>query len=330
MAILLGLEYEGIPSGPSAGAINGTNIELIRQNLDSILVSPAGLAYWASIGSRRNEGNRGVTYFHDAATGETLNSMGLPEIGIDQAEPLIKEYSQRFADAGKILIVGATTLRGEDATKVLPELMERIFEAGGVVGEANYSCPNIVTLGGGRKPILGYDPEAVYLARSSIVAAVGKDVKIQEKLPPYIGEYRALIPEVAGSYSPERRLGNVGVTGFNTIPNTVIERDGKPVLNIEAEVDGEVVVTHAGGLSGPAVAEQYNELQREFLRYLPSDVPFMRAGGIWSGQDVRICTEGETRAEAATGVTRFWEGAKAGATFGRVATRMAEEYLEAS
>lgn len=324
---MFGLECEGIPYGPSMGAINGINSDQIKNRLESVLASPAALANLGSITSRYNEGNGGTTYFHDATSGETLNSMGLPSRGIDLLEPLIAQYSRKFAEMGKLLIVGATTLRGEDATKVLPELIERIFQAGAPVVEANYSCPNIVTAGGGRKPILGYDLDAIYETRSAIVSRVGKYEPVQEKLPPYIGEYAVMIPEIAASYKPERRLGQIGVTGFNTVPNVILERDGEPVLRVEAEVDGEIVVTHAGGLSGSVVAKDYTELQTEFLKHLPEDVPFITTGGIWSGQDVKSRMN-DRRVLAATSVTRFWEGEHAGRSYGRVATEVAEEYSE--
>ncbi|HSX47073.1 MAG TPA: hypothetical protein VLF87_03755, partial [Patescibacteria group bacterium] len=301
---------------------------VIRERLDDVLVSPATVGNLGSIPDRYNEGNGGTVYYHDTVTGETVNSIGLASLGIDALKPVITEYSQKFADVGKTLIVGATTLRGQDATVVLPELMEQIFEAGAQRAEANYSCPNIVLLGGGRKPILGYDPEAVFETRKAIVARIGSDVKWQEKLPPYVGENAYLMTEVAGLYVPNKRLGRVGVTGFNTIPNVILERGGKPVLRIEAEIDGEVVVSNAGGLSGPVVFDSYAQLQQDFLALLPEDVPFIAAGGVWSGESV-LARKSDERVVAVTGVSRFWEGENAGQSFGRTATRMAEEISEA-
>lgn len=328
MAEILGMEYDGIPYGPGPGAINGIDAQRIQDQLHSVLVSPAGLAYFASIGNRFNEGNRGTTYDHDPETGETVNSMGLPGIGIEAATPIIKEFSQRYRDAGKLLIVGVSTLRGDDALEVLPELVERTFEAGAPVVEVNYSCPNIVIAGGGRKPLLGYDLDAMLAARGAIVGRVGTSARVQEKLPPYIGEYVAMMPAVAASYEPEQRLGNVGVSGFNTIIGTERMRDGKPVLRVIADVDGEEVITHAGGLSGPAVAGTYYDLQAEFLSFLPENVPFFAAGGIWSGENIHERMN-DPRVVATMGVSRVMQGEKAGRSYGATMRNIAMEYSEA-
>lgn len=326
----LGIEYEGIPFGPGPGAINGISPEAIRDRIADLCMSPAGIIYYGSIGSRFNEGNSGTTYFHDPITGDTVNALGLPGLGIDRAEPIIRRASELCEEDRKVLVVSASTLAGESAPEVLPELVERIIEAGAPVVEVNYSCPNIVTSGGGRKPILGYDLDAILETREAIVDRVGTDQKIIEKLPPYVREYEDMITDVAGLYLGQVGRGVVAVSGFNTIPGVTLERLGKPVLRIVAEVDGEEVVTHAGGLSGLRQADLMFEMQQRLGGELPRGIGFVAANGVATGAEVlRRTSEGVCPAIAAVAVTPFFEGEKAGKSYGRVASQIAQEYFEA-
>ncbi len=329
MAEFLGLEYEGIPHGPAPGAINGHNPELMLGHVRDLSNSLAGIITIGSIGTRFNQGNGGATYDHNPLTGETVNAMGLPEIGMDAAEPLITEASKICADMGKILVVSVTTLAGESAPEVLPSLVERAFNAGAPVVEVNYSCPNIVTAGGGRKPLLGFEPENMVETRGRIADRVGYDRRIIEKLPPYLGENSGLIPTVARAYHVGRN-GVAAVAGFNTEPGIELMKDGKPVLRIEAEVNGEVIVTHAGGRSGPAMANVMFEMQGELGSLLPEEISFVAANGVNNGAEVyRRVHTGPRPAIAALSVTAYMEGLKVGRTYGRTASIIAQGYYDA-
>ena len=329
---ILGLKYEGIPFGCGPGTINGTNPEQILGHIADLCRSPVGVIYYGSVPSRYNEGNKGETYHYNPVTGEALNAMGLPSLGIEQAEPIIAEASSMCADAGKAFIVSVSTLAGEKADEVLPELVDRVLEAGAPRVEANYACPNLVLVDGGRKPILGFDPVAMIMTRAAIMARVGYEVKIAEKLPPYLYEQAVLIDPVIDTYKGSTGMGVGAVSGFNTIPNVVLRHDdGRPVLRVVSQVDGQEVVTEAGGLSGPAQADRMYELQHYFGGGLPRGIEFIAANGVHSGAEVyRRTNGGVCPAVAALAVSSFWEGEKAGRSFGRTASLFAEEYAEAA
>lgn len=327
---ILGVRYEGIPFGPGPGAINGTDPERILGHVGDLCRSPAGVIYYGSIPSRYNEGNRGDTYFYDPTTGEALNAMGLPSLGIELAKPIISEASTMCEDAGKVFIVSVSTLAGENAAEVLPDLVEQALEAGAHRAEVNYACPNLVMADGGRKPILGFDPAAVVATRMAIMQRVGYDQKIIEKLPPYLGEYSDIGREVARTYRSSAKDGVAAVCGFNTIPGVTLERKGKPVLRVITTIDGKEIVTYSGGLSGPALDNDMYRLQHRFGGQLPMSVDFIAANGVHNGAEVLRRTQGGAcPAVAAVAVSAFWEGEKAGRSFGRTASQFAQEYAEA-
>jgi dihydroorotate dehydrogenase len=327
---ILGVGYEGIPFGPGPGAVNGTNLDQILGHFEDLCRSPAGVLYYGSLTWDHNWGNRGETYFFDPQTGEAVNAMALPNLGVDLATPVIAEVSRMCADAGKALIVSVSTKAGENAEQVLPGLVGRAFDAGAPIVEVNYSCPNIVQSDGSRKPLIGFDPEAMNRTRRAIMTQVPPKARIIEKLPPYLGENAHLVDAVASTYSPEVAKGVGGVAGFNTIPGVTLYRNGRPVIRAISNVDGEEVVIIAGGLSGPAQADTMYELQQEFGAKLPRNIEFVAANGVHNGAEVLRRTQGGAcPAVAAVAVSAFWEGEKAGRSFGRTASQFAQEYAEA-
>jgi hypothetical protein len=81
-----GYEFEGIPFGPAAGAISGNNLEEMAKNTEDVAKS---LAEGVKYGSLTFSGGVGNTldhypvYYHNTITGQTVNSIGLANIGID-------------------------------------------------------------------------------------------------------------------------------------------------------------------------------------------------------------------------------------------------------
>lgn len=100
-----------------------------------------------------NSPNLEEIYYHDPQTGETTNSLGMPNQGLDA---LIEEMPEmaRIAHAhNKPLIVNVAPVSEDPATEVL-EMVSRIeeTEADGVL--VNGGCPNVIVADGGRHELL--------------------------------------------------------------------------------------------------------------------------------------------------------------------------------
>ena len=326
-----GFELEGVPFGPAAGAINGTNPDDIRAKLTSVLQSPAAFATLGSIGKDLRFGNSGQTYGHNRHTGVTLNSLGLPNVGEEVGLQILQEFAPRYRDAGKLLIASFSSYPGENAAEVLPSLAAHAVDVtdGQVVVEINLSCPNAFSEGGERKPILSYDIEALHQVRSLTRAAVGESIMLLEKLAPFIGAGEGMAKVTAGQYH-RGTLPTTGATLFNTILGEHdVDQLGKPLLRYYPNGNEDLDPLETGGKSGPSVKEPYDSMQQDFIEGLDDDVEIVRAGGVFSGADVLDVTA-RRGAKLAGLVTRFWEGEKVGKTFGRIATEVAEEYAEAA
>ncbi len=314
MLEFLGHEVD-FPFGPAAGAINGVNIEEILQKSREILRSPAGSLEIGSICMLRSTGNEsyGRTYYHDARTGRTVNSEGLPNVGVETAEDTVVPYLSRLArDQGKPLVVSVSSTKDEDPTKVLPELAERVLLAGATAVETNYSCPSIITSGGGRKPILGFNPEKLALTHDAIAARIGDALWI-EKLPPYIEENTFIVSAVLEALGRTRWANYLAIS--NTIGGiSILDDTGKPALDVPGNL---------GGLSGSATSEVGMQQLQMMRKKIPVEVGIISSLGIKTGKDV--LDRKDAGADFTTGVTRYFEGGN----YGRTTLEVVHEFDQA-
>jgi dihydroorotate dehydrogenase len=309
---------DGVPFGPAAGAINGLSEEEIKTKILDVLRSPARAATWGSITWERSLGNDGRTFNHNALTGQTVNSMGLPNIGIVRGLIIQTEMQKYAEEFNKPLIISFSPGKGEDPQEVLPAMAYKAAESGVQIIEVNYSCPNKFIDGVRLEPVLSHDLEKVADVDAKILAAVGPDVTVIRKFAPLVGEKRVYLPETLEFCS---QLGEKAVASFfNTIGSqSVLDEKGDPALSVG---DGG---ENIGGLSGPATIE----VGREGLRYrqkLPEHIGMISCLGVDSAAEVLYRTQ--RGADFAEGVTLFWENEKKGKSFGQTMTEIAEQYAE--
>jgi dihydroorotate dehydrogenase len=334
----LDINPEAIPFGPGPGAINGLNPADIRSKFMDICRSPAGLFYYGSLTPQERFGNKGETYYHDPITGKTVNSMGLPNLGIDNAKDIMIFGQQVADDNGKEFIVSVSAAPGEDPSQVLPMLASKVLDAGVRRVEVNYSCPNkVATDGVSREPVLGYDIVQVLRTRERIFSVVGDDTYVIEKWPPYLSEdlpknYSAELREMFDfllNSKNGRKVGGIALS--NTIMGIDLKQDdGTHALDIvSTATNGDITHSHVGGMSGPYVAETMREeLEEAAFRTQWREIDLISAGGVDNGREVlRRKLRG---AVASIGVTTFWEGEKVGRSFGRTVSVIAEEYWNAA
>jgi dihydroorotate dehydrogenase len=316
-----GYEFEGIPFGPAAGAISGNNLEEMAKNTEDVAKS---LAEGVKYGSLTFSGGVGNTldhypvYYHNTITGQTVNSIGLANIGIDAGLEFQKKYQPLVESYGKPLIPSISPGKGEQAFVVLPEMTGRLVKAGAKIIEVNLSCPNKITEGEQREPILGYDRDAVEELDGLIRTEVGPDITIIYKEPPFVGEYRTLVPRVGEFYA--KALGKIASNFSNTIGGQRIPNEvGDPALGVPGNM---------GGMSGRYTARAGREQLNMMREILPEKVGIISNLGVDHGNEVYLRVNG-CGADYTEGVTVFWENQKYGINFGQTVHRIAEQYVKA-
>lgn len=313
------MKYEiEVPFGPAAGAINGLNEELLIRQAKEVIASPAGALWVGPFTINRCEGNAeyGRTYYHNAATGETVNSMGLPNVGIDVAEAIVVDLNAAAHHLGKPLIASISAARGEDPSKVLPMMAYRLLGTG-VAVEVDYGCPNII-IDHGREAILGYDLEKIEKTRASILVEVGPDATLLEKWPPYIGERAPLLSQMAGLLL--KQGGAKYISYMNTIPNvSILDDDGDPALDVPGNV---------GGLSGRATREVARQQLVGLRTLLPKRIGIISCGGVDSGEEVFRRVENLGAAFTA-GVSVYFNGGEKNMDYYQTGRYIADEFMVA-
>jgi dihydroorotate dehydrogenase len=320
MKEFLGYEIE-VPFGPAAGVLNGANEEFLNQQIYEVIKSTVGVVIPGSFtwnGGIGNESDYGVVYYHNTITGQTCNSMGLPNISSKRAQALYPEWKKLGDHHGKPVIPSVSPGKGEDPTQVLPDMVEGFAEVGAPAVEVNYSCPNKIIEGGDREPILGYDPEQMEEIDLEIVQRVGDAVTVIRKLPPYVGDKRSLIPEVAEMFSLAE--GAVMVDVSNTVGGQqILTERGDPALKVPGNL---------GGMSGPATRQIGREQLKLFKDLLPRRVGMISCLGVDSGAEVFHRVD-ELGADIACGVTTYIQNESVGKSYGQTGVAIAEEYAEA-
>jgi hypothetical protein len=104
-------------------------------------------------------------------------------------------------DREKVLIPGFSAAVGDDPLQVLPEMAERTVFTGAQRIEVNYSCPNKISEGGQREPVLSFDLDTMVEVDQEIIKRVGRDIWIIRKIAPLVGERKKLIPLTAAYFA---------------------------------------------------------------------------------------------------------------------------------
>ncbi len=247
-----------------------------------------------------NGANGEVVYYHDSETGETFNSLGMPNKGIDAVAleiPQMAEVSHKF---NKPLIVNVAPVSEEPVEESI-ELVRRSYEAGADAVLLNAGCPNVVTDDGGRHEILSHNVNAL----SAVLA--GLRTVISDKFPPVFIRTSPMI-EVKGVGRQRgtqimQAIRQSGVAGAVFTPNTwpshkPLDENEEPIL----EVPGGI-----GGKSGPATAQDASQetlLASYCMR--GCDIDVVSSGGITTGRELahrKLYSD----AAAGSGTTLFYE-----------------------
>ncbi|HEV8666490.1 MAG TPA: dihydroorotate dehydrogenase [Candidatus Paceibacterota bacterium] len=263
------MNIESLSVGNAAGTIK-TMLEVERacgrNAMTAITVGSITLS--ARKGNTPDLGG-GRVYYYDPNGHWSLNSLGMPNMGLAEYLKQLPEMVRRAHAAGKELRVSvAGETPGEYA------LMTKECYACGVDRvELNLGCPNIWGTDGHQKPIPSYKPELTQKILLKVRAQLPQGKKVDVKISPV--EDTFLLRKLAEIFADVGCVKNV--VGVNTIPNQDRHgHDGNYALSFNGG-------NHLGGLAGSAICEESVRVHRQLRSYLPVEVGYIPVGGISLG-----------------------------------------------
>lgn len=236
-----------------------------------------------SITKEPRTGNVGDVYYFDPQKKWSMNSLGLPNIGIKAyTQGILQAMSQTAHAHGKELWASVAGFKPAEYL----DMTLACFAAGVDGVELNLSCPNVHD-GGVRKIIPALDWELTYKIVVDIRGSVGGS------------EWDKLRRRLALKLSPtddEELINKLAIITANhgvewlTIGNTIPdqehwrEEDGKPALSFRTD-DQDPVLKHRGGLAGSAVKRANLNMLRALRLLLPEQFRITGVGGIFDATD---------------------------------------------
>ncbi|WP_238785459.1 dihydroorotate oxidase [Blattabacterium cuenoti] len=237
----------------ASGALCSTEKEL-----SDLLDSSSGALVTKSCTSDLRNGNPKPRYFEWNVG--SINSMGLPNLGIDFYINFLK---RKKTNKPVFLSISGFSLKENLYLIKKANLIENISAL-----EINFSCPNILN----RKKIFGYDSLYVYKFLKNVFKFNKKPLGI--KLPPYFNEIH-----IKNISSIINRYPVMFVTCVNSIPNG---------LYINSDTESVVIRPNNGfgGIGGEIIKPFGLANVSKFFSFLRKDIYIIGCGGISSGKDI--------------------------------------------
>ncbi len=218
------------------------------------------------------EGNSGETYYYHPRSRWSLNSRGLPSLGMKTFVEVIRTCAAIVRGYGKQLRVTVAGFEPDEYAF----LAETAFKAGADAAELNLGCPNVWGEDGTQKPIPSYHPPLVreILRRTAIQLGPGRRVDVKISPVP-----NAVLNLLATEFdnAPQHIVENV--VAVNTLPNRDLPReDGRHALNHSGG-------NHLGGLAGAPLKEEALRVAKQLRAMLTPSIGVIGVGGIFTGRD---------------------------------------------
>ncbi|TSC68565.1 MAG: dihydroorotate dehydrogenase (fumarate) [Parcubacteria group bacterium Gr01-1014_56] len=219
-----------------------------------------------SITMEERLGNSGDVYYFHPVEMWSLNSLGLPNLGLPVYLQILPEMRTRVHAAGKNLRVSVAGF----SPKEYAILAQQCLESGADEIELNLGCPNAWGRDG-QKPIASYYPELTAAILEEVEKAV-RPTKVSVKISPV--DKLDILEKLANVILDYPFISHIVAT--NTIPNQErLREDGRPAVSFDSG-------KHLGGLAGDPIR---NETHRviDTLRDLLPEQNFTAVGGIFTG-----------------------------------------------
>lgn len=248
------LEYSYTSPLMNASGVHCMTVE----DLNELAASAAGTFVTKSATLQERAGNPEPRYF-DVPLG-SINSMGLPNLGLDYYLNYVSEY-QEETDVPIFFSVAGMSI--DENLTMLQKIQESDFSG---ITELNLSCPNVPG-----KPQVAYDFPLTEDILTKVFAFFTKPLGV--KLPPYFD--MAHFDQVAEILN---KFPLAYVNSINSIGNG---------LYIDTENDAVVIKPKGGfgGVGGEYVKPTALANVRAFYTRLNPEIKIIGTGGIRTGQD---------------------------------------------
>ncbi len=222
-------------------------------------------------------GNIGDTYYFHPVDLWSLNTLGLPNIGMDEYDHVLPYMADKAHEAGKKLWFSVAGFTPEEYAT----MTARAFKAGVDGVELNLSCPNVWGKSG-RKAIPAFDKEMLRRIYGEVGTAMSQlytRASISAKASPTNDV--DMLNMFAETTAADGLVCEV--VGFNTKgAQRRLRQDGKEALSFRTD-DNDPDTKHEGGLAGAALTQE-TPLRIKLLRdMLPSSISVIALGGIFNG-----------------------------------------------
>lgn len=231
-----------------------------KDELDAMVASASGTMVTKSATVKPRPGNPEPRYA-DLTLG-SINSMGLPNLGIDYYLDYVADYQSKHpADAIFMSIVGTTF---EDNIAVAHRIQDSGFNG---LTEINLSCPNVPG-----EPQTAYDPDQTVKILDALFAFFTKPLGV--KLPPFFD--LAQFDQMATILN---RYPLAFINTMNSLGNG---------LMIDADTDTALIKPKGGfgGIGGAYAKPIALANVRAFRQRLNSSIRIIGTGGVQTGHDV--------------------------------------------
>lgn len=238
------------------------------REVHSLAQSAASFIIVGSITMEPREGNPGNTFNGDTMYG--LNSLGLPNPGINAIERESKEMIQAAQDEEKPIILSIAGFSPEEYA----QLAVRAYACGFNGIELNLGCPNVVAKSK-RKPIICYQADLVRKILTRVFFSSQPKRFVSVKVSPMDPERITEIGSIISGFPID------AVVTQNAVPNCLdFDSNGQTAIQTPDK-------TGFAGASGKQVFQQALGQVAQWRAILPSSMQVWGVGGIHSGLDVQ-------------------------------------------
>lgn len=281
--------------------MNGAGTCKTVEDVRKLATAPVAAIMIGSYTVNAQDGNPGDVW------ASPLNSLGMPNRGIEYLRKEGREMRKIAHDAGKYLAVSVAGYTPDEYC----QLSEVAFEIGADWTELNKGCPNVWVTGGRQKEIVSFDEEVQDVIFDVMERAVGGQM-YGPKYSPYTNPAQRI--RVAQKVRSRRSVSFV--TGINTFPNCYLPKeDGNPSIGFGKGLGG-----YSGpGMKAPALG-QLVQFKEVFDEDPDCKIQYVYAGGVCTGRDVLDATRcGATLVQVVTAYAENHDP--------RVFERIATEYV---
>ncbi len=259
----LNKKLEDIRFGNGAGTIK--NMQQVEEACKSAMTDITV----GSITMEERPGNSGDVYYFHPTEHWSLNSLGLPNPGLNAYRQILPEMRTRAHAAGKTLRASVAGF----SPKEYAILAQQCFECGVDEVELNLGCPNVWGEEG-QKPIPSYDPALTAAILEEVGQAV-QPMKVAVKISPL--NSRVILEKVSDVIVEHPFVSCIVAT--NTFPNQErLREDGGPAISFNGG-------NHRGGLAGVSLQGSACRVIDILREEKTSDHAVIAAGGIFTGAD---------------------------------------------